>query len=105
MNKQNIFQEIPENLSSEVLETLLQGNNIHIERIISKGQSSPDAFWYEQAEHEWLILLQGRAAIRFEDELRPLKAGDYCLIPAYQKHRVEWTQADVVTIWLCIYYT
>jgi len=105
MNKQNIFKNLPEDLSTEVLETLLQGNNIRIERIISQGQSSAESFWYDQTEHEWIILLQGRAAIRFKDGLQQLSAGDYLLIPAHKKHRVEWTQADSTTIWLCIFYT
>ncbi len=105
MNKQNIFQNLPDNLSTEVLETILQSSHIRIERIISHGQSSAESFWYDQAEHEWIMVLQGSAAIRFEDGLRQLNAGDYLLIPAHQKHRVEWTQADSTTIWLCIFYT
>jgi len=30
--------------------------------------------------------------------------GSYVHIPAHCKHRVEWTDPDVETIWLAMYY-
>jgi cupin 2 domain-containing protein len=34
---------------------------------------------------------------------QPLKAGDYLLIPAHCRHRVEYTSADPPCIWLAIH--
>jgi cupin 2 domain-containing protein len=33
-----------------------------------------------------------------------LSEGDYILIPARVKHRVEWTSKDHATIWLAVHY-
>ena len=104
-NKQNIYQGLPADLSAEVLETLVQGNNIRIERIVSQGQASPEGFWYDQDEHEWVMLLQGHAILGFSDHQLELKAGDYVHIPAHQKHRVEWTSPHETTLWLAVFYS
>lgn len=101
----NIFNNIPADLSEEVFQTLCKSENVHIERIISNGQSTPENEWYDQENNEWVILLQGKAGIRFEnEELEELNAGDFINIPAHKKHRVEWTEKDVETIWLAIHY-
>ena len=87
----------------EVL-TLHQDKNLRIERIVSWGQKSPDDFWYDQDEHEWVSLLRGEATLGFEN--RPslkLSAGDQVFIPAHEKHRVEYTHSP--TIWLCVFYS
>lgn len=106
MKQQNFFSNIPENLSEEIIETILTHNNIRIERIISKGQSSPEDFWYDQTENEWILVLAGKAMIKFEDEsIITLHKSDYLLIPANQKHRVEWTDPEQHTIWLAIFFS
>ena len=103
--KQNIFENIPAKIPDEIFETLIKGNNVKIERIISKGHSSPKDFWYNQEENEWVILLKGHAKLSFEkDELIELLPGDYINIPANKKHRVEWTDPENETIWLSVFY-
>lgn len=84
----------------------LEHGSLRIERIVSTGQASPPGFWYDQEEHEWVLLLAGRAGLRFEDEdeERELVPGDPVLIPAHARHRVEWTADDEPTIWLAIFY-
>jgi len=37
----NIFKSIPENLDNEVFDLLIQNENVKIERIVSKGHTSP----------------------------------------------------------------
>ena len=102
----NIYKDIPGNLSEEVTEILLKTNIIRIERIISNGQSSPDQFWYDQEENEWIIVLKGKAELLFEtgNAIVNLVEGDYLNIPSHKKHRVQWTIPGTETIWLAIFY-
>ncbi len=37
-----------------------------LERIVSFGNASPPGFWYDQTEHEWVVLLTGSAVLRFD---------------------------------------
>lgn len=101
----NLFQ-LPISLpQAEWLEVLERRSGVRIERIVSTGQSSPSGFWYEQAEDEWVSLLQGTAALQWEDgSLQELVAGDYLLIPAGKKHRVARTSAEPACIWLAIFF-
>lgn len=102
----NIFDNINRDAPDEIFETILQTENVRIERIVSTGQNSPDDFWYDQDENEWILILQGRAALRFKDESedRVLEVGDYVHIAAQVRHRVIWTSADEPTIWLAVFY-
>jgi cupin 2 domain-containing protein len=53
-----------------------------------------------------VLLLAGAAGLLFEGEPapRPLKAGDYLLIRAGQRHRVERTDPAQPTLWLAVHY-
>lgn len=105
MKQQNIFSIIPENIPREIIETIISSKHLRVERIISKGHSSPQNFWYDQNENEWVLLLEGKAMIKFEDDsIVTLHKGDYILISAHQKHRVEWTDPEHQTIWLTIFF-
>jgi cupin 2 domain-containing protein len=100
----NIFN-LPSSLPDEELfESLVSAENVSIERIISTGQITPPGEWYDQELDEWIILLQGFASISYADEsVIQLTAGDYLLIPAHQKHRVEYTSSNPPCIWLGIH--
>jgi cupin 2 domain-containing protein len=100
----NLFTNLPSNLPDELFTTLLEAANLRIERIVSHGHSSPEGFWYDQDQHEWVIVLQGAARLSIEGEAKDLRPGEYINIPAHQKHRVEWTTPDVPTVWLAIFY-
>ena len=101
----NIFAQIPEQLPEELFECIIKQDNIVIERIVSNGHISPAGQWYDQTRDEWVILLQGKATLLFEKDnnLISLTPGDYLLIPAHTRHRVEWSQPDFNTIWLAIH--
>ena len=90
----------------ERVDVLVQTNHLRIERIVSTGQASPPGFWYDQEEHEWVLLLSGHAGLRFEHEesVRRLAPGDQVDIPAHVRHRVEWTAETEPTIWLAVFY-
>jgi cupin 2 domain-containing protein len=102
----NLFAELPPHLPDELFTTLLDAANVRIERIVSLGHASPEGFWYDQDQHEWVIVLKGVARLGFEDEEQPveMKTGDFLNIPAHKKHRVEWTTPDEPTIWLAVHY-
>ena len=102
----NLFADLPQRLPNELVTTLLDAANVRIERIIFHGHASPEGFWYDQDQHEWVVVLKGTARLRFEDDEQPveLKSGDFINIPAHKKHRVEWTTPDEPTIWLAVYY-
>jgi cupin 2 domain-containing protein len=105
MISENIFRGIPEALDDELVEQLVEGRNIRIERIVSRGQSSPESGWYDQVGDEWVMLLRGGAVLLFDDQERvSLSPGDYINIPAHRKHKVEWTDPDRETVWLAVHY-
>ena len=100
----NLFAQLPTDLKAEVFEKLVNAVQLRIERIVSKGHASPPDFWYDQNEHEWVLVLQGEAILELEDRQVTLKAGDYINLPAHVKHRVAWTMPEQETIWLAIFY-
>lgn len=101
----NLFDAIPQALPREIVQTLLQAVDVRIERIISYGQASPSDFWYDQAQAEWVVVLAGAARLQFEDRMVDMQVGDFINIPAFQKHRVDWTTPDQPTIWLGVRYS
>ena len=100
----NLFADLPRYLSEELTETLAMSPHVRIERIVSTGQASPNEFWYDQTEHEWVVVLQGEAVLEFENGSQRLLAGDHVLIPPHQKHRVASTSDRESTIWLAVFY-
>ena len=99
-----LFNNVPEKLPAEMVDVLAQSDQVRVERIVSTGHSSPEGFWYDQEEHEWVAVLQGHARLTFEDETIDLEVGDWVNIPAGKKHRVEATSATEPTIWLAVFY-
>lgn len=105
MGSENIFKSISGDFSEEIITVLVESEGARIERIVSTGQSSPSAGWYDQEENEWVMVLEGEAILAFpEAEDIRLKAGDYINIPAHRKHRVSWTAPDIRTVWLAVFY-
>ncbi len=100
----NLLADVPANLPEELFVKLLDAGNVRIEKIVSHGHASPEGFWYDQEQHEWVVVLRGAARLSIEDEIKELKPGDFILIPAHQKHRVEWTTPDEPTVWLAVFY-
>jgi cupin 2 domain-containing protein len=100
----NTPKDLPRHLPEEVKTVLQVGTGVRIERIVSTGHRSPDGFWYDQPDNEWVIVMNGAARLEFEDRVIELMPGDYLNIPAHQKHRVEWTSPDGPTVWLVVFY-
>lgn len=90
----------------EFIEVLAGSGRTRVERIVSRGQASPEGFWYDQDEHEFVAVLQGAARLRLQapDEEVVLGPGDHLTIHAHRRHRVEWTSPDEPTIWLAVFF-
>ena len=101
----NLLESIPDRGPEEIIDRLASADGVRLERIISHGQASPDGFWYDQDEAEWVMVLAGRARLRLEDENsdRELVAGDSLFLPAHRRHRVTWTDPDRPTVWLALF--
>ena len=100
----NLFELPTTPLSEELCERLLPDRGVLIERIISTGQASPPGFWYDQDRDEWVVLLQGQAGLAWDNgRTQTLQPGDWLLIPAHERHRVEWTSQEPACIWLAVH--
>ena len=106
MQSGNIFSAIPKNLDQEAFEEIINSGNFLIERIMSRGHSTPPGQWYDKDQDEWVIVLAGSASLLFDgsDHAIILKPGYYVNIPAHVKHKVEWTDRAEETIWLAVHY-
>ena len=106
IERKNLFDDIPEKAREEIFTDLLVTDSFRLERIVSQGQSSPDGFWYDQDDAEWVVLLRGAAGMRFEGlpEIVELRPGDYVHIRPHVRHRVDWTAKDEDTVWLAVRY-
>jgi len=98
----NLF-DLPAAPSPEETTTVLADNgNVRIERIISAGQTSG---WYDQAETEFVALMDGSAVIEYADNKTvELSKGDTVLIKPHERHRVSFTSNDPPCVWLCVFY-
>lgn len=102
----NLLKDLPDDLSKEVFDDILSHKQLRIERIVSTGQTTPEGDWYDQEDHEWVLILQGAGELTYEDgSVIHLEVGDHTNIPAHTKHRVSWTAPDQETIWLAVFYS
>ncbi len=89
---------------SEIFEVLKESSNIKIERIVSKGNITPDNKWYNQDTDEWVILIQGNAKIEYSDStIIELVAGEHLFIPKHTLHRVIQTSSNPECIWIAVH--
>ena len=102
----NLYQKIPAELPLEISDCLLQSKDMKIQRIVSRGHCSEPGFWYDQDQHEWVLLLKGEATLRFreDDRIVHLSEGMHLNIPAHVQHRVEWTTVAEDCMWLAVFY-
>jgi cupin 2 domain-containing protein len=105
MERGNLLSSLGARGGEERFITLARGPGVRVERIVSYGQRSPDGFWYDQAEREFVLLIAGGARLEIEgsDEIA-LTPGDWVDLPAHCRHRVSWTDPEVATVWLAVFY-
>jgi cupin 2 domain-containing protein len=102
----NLFANALTGVAEELFTALLERPDVRIERIVSHGQASPPGFWYDQEQHEWVLVLKGAARLRLEGDDQDIEMlpGDYLNIPAHPRHRVKWTTPEEPTVWLAVLY-
>jgi len=104
MLRQGSLFRVPAAADGETVDVLLARPGLRIERIVSTGQSTPPGIWYDQPEDEWVALLAGSATLQWGDgSLVDLAPGDWLLIPAHIRHRVEATSVDPPCVWLAVH--
>ena len=91
---------------TEHVRILHAGESWRLELIHSCAAHSPDGFWYDQREHEWVTLLRGSARLRLDDPAQTLDlcVGDGVHLPPHRRHRVERTDPEPGTLWLALYW-
>jgi len=97
----NLFAGLPSPSVGEVFEELLRCRNLSIERIVSS--SLPEPTRYDQAQDEWVLLVQGEATLELGTARIDLTAGDHLFIPAHTPHRVVATSAEPRCVWLAVH--
>ena len=98
------MKTLPGPQDPEFIENLLKTGAVRVERIVSTGHVSPPGYWYDQEEDEWVLLLQGRARLEYEDGGGDaLERGDWVFIPAHRRHRVAYTSETPFCLWLAIF--
>ncbi len=106
MAVRNLLADIPPGMEEEFVEEILRAESFRIERIVSRGQTSPEGFWYDQETEEWVLLVSGSATLGFDDGgTVDLKPGDHLLIPRHLRHRVERTDPETDTVWLAVHWS
>lgn len=97
-----LLADLPPPGPEEDVRPLFANGALRVERIVSHGQVSPVGFWFDQAEDEWVMVIQGQARLEFADgRSQDLGPGDWVAIPAHLRHRVASTA--VPTVWLAVH--
>ncbi len=101
---ENLLGKLPAAKRAEAFTELLSRPGVRLERIVSRGQSTPEDEPMLEERDEWVLLLEGAAGMRIEDSAEiSLGPGDHMLIAGGQKHWVTWTAKDRATVWLALH--
>ena len=101
----SLVAELPAPAEDEHFQDLLSRSGVRIERIVSHGHASPEGFWYDQDDDEWVVVIEGDAELQIEGEPEPrqLTRGDWLYLPAHCRHRVARTAGERPTVWLAVH--
>ncbi len=99
-----LYKDLPKlGFDSEFFEDLIQVGNVRTERIISRGQSSPENGFYDQNWTEIVLVIAGHAQLEIEGKIIELRSGDWRCIHPHQKHRVLSTSHEPACVWYAIH--
>lgn len=96
---------VPPAEGAEAFTDLLRtAGGARVERIVSRGAASPPGSWYDQDWTEFVIVLEGEAALAFPDGTEHrMGPGDWAVLPPHCRHRVAWTAPGQETVWLAVH--
>ena len=101
---QNLLADVPLAGGEESFMPILERRGLRIERIVSHGHATPADRPYQQAEDEWVMVVEGAARLWLDGTGEvELGRGDHLLIPAGVRHRVTWTTPSEPTVWLAVH--
>lgn len=95
----NLYCQNEPTENTEMFTTLFQNDSLKIESIRSWLKTPGEM--YDQAQDEWVILLNGEAELEINTLHVTLRSGDYCLIPKHTLHRVRSTSQNA--LWLTVF--
>jgi cupin 2 domain-containing protein len=97
----NLFEE-QSGAASESLESLVNADGVHVERIGLRAKAGTEELWLHQETDEWVMMARGGAVLEFEEGGQvSMKTGDHLMIPRKKKHRVLLTSKDAV--WVAVH--
>lgn len=96
----NIFDHAQPPALGERFDELLRHRNLVIERIVSSAAITPTE--YNQAQDEWVLLVQGEAELELAGQVHALRAGDHLFVPAGVPHTV--LSASHGALWLAVHH-
>lgn len=103
MSVNNIFSGFPGVFRGELLDNLLDHSDVRIERIVLNDSCAEAGKWLCNQRAQWLMLLQGFVVLESaSDPAIEVKAGDYLLLEAGDKHRLRWVSPNDETILLSV---
>lgn len=105
----DLLAGLPSIGDDESFETFLRRGGVRLERITSRGHSTPDGSWYDQEHAEWVLVLRGAARLEIEGddggrETIELGPGGWIDLPPHRRHRVTSTSPDEPTVWLAVHW-
>lgn len=95
----NLFANAHPPAHGERFETLLSQRGVVIERIVSSSRIAHER--YIQEQDEWVVLLQGEAALDVDGQAIELTSGGYLFLPAKTPHTV--LSVSEGALWLAIH--
>jgi len=99
-----LYKDLPKlGFDAEYFEDLIKVDNVRTERIISRGQSSPEMGFYDQDWTEIVLVIAGHAKLEIEGKVIELRSGDWRCIHPHQKHRVLSTSHEPACVWYAIH--
>ncbi len=98
----NLFNTLGLARDGEQSEVIIDSESVKLERLVSFGHPTPEGFWYDQQQTEWVALIKGEAELAYADgRTVKMKAGDHLTIAPHVVHRVSSVSDDAV--WLALF--
>ena len=99
MTPANLYANAAPPQEGERFEALLSHKGLVVERIVSSSKIASQE--YVQEQDEWVVLLQGEAALDVDGQTVQLRSGDYLFLPSRTPHTVQ--RVSDGALWLAVH--